>query len=94
LKPDDLYDPRTNIEIGSAYIAALKGMFSGLDEAVAASYNAGEDNAARWLARTNPKDSGIFAAEVGFSETKNYVYKVMGNYRAYRTLYNEDLSRR
>lgn len=93
LKPDDLYDPRTNIEIGSAYIAALKGMFSGLDEAVAASYNAGEDNAARWLARTNPKDPGIFAAEVGFSETKNYVYKVMGNYRAYRTLYKEDLTR-
>jgi len=93
LKPDDLYDPRTNIEIGSAYIAALKGMFSGLDEAVAASYNAGEDNAARWLARTNPKDSGLFAAEVGFSETKNYVYKVMGNYRAYRTLYKEDLAR-
>jgi len=93
LKPDDLYDPRTNIEIGSAYIAALKGMFSGLDEAVAASYNAGEDNAARWLGRTNPKDPGIFAAEVGFSETKNYVYKVMGNYRAYRTLYTYDLER-
>ena len=33
------------------------------------------------------------AAEVGFSETKNYVYKVMGNYRAYRTLYKEDLTR-
>ena len=37
---------------------------------------------------------GIFAAEVGFAETKNYVFKVMNNYRAYRELYNEQLGAR
>ncbi|MBX3294702.1 MAG: transglycosylase SLT domain-containing protein [Acidobacteria bacterium] len=94
LQPDDLYDPETNIAIGSIYIRKIKDEFGGLYEAVAASYNAGEDNAARWLNRTKPKDPGLFAAEVGFAETKNYVFKVMNNYRVYRELYDEKLNRR
>lgn len=92
LRPDDLYQPAVSIAIGSAYIAELKDEFGGLYEAIAASYNGGEDNAARWLKRTKPKDPGIFASEVGFAETKNYVFKVMNNYRVYRELYTEDLN--
>ena len=88
---DDLYQPNVNIAIGSVYIADLKNQFGGLYEAIAASYNGGEDNAARWLNRSKPKDAAIFASEVGFAETKNYVFKVMNNYRVYRELYTEDL---
>ena len=94
LQPDDLYAPSVNIAIGSVYIQELKDEFDGLYEAIAASYNGGEDNAARWLSRTKPKDAGIFASEVGFAESKNYVYKVMNNFRVYRELYTEDLQRR
>jgi soluble lytic murein transglycosylase len=94
MQADDLYQPAVNIAIGSQYIFELKKQFGGMYEAIAASYNGGEDNAARWLARSNPKDEGIFAAEVGFAETKNYVFKVMNNYRVYRELYTEDLQRR
>jgi soluble lytic murein transglycosylase len=94
IKPDDLYDPSVNIAIGIEYIADLKGQFGGLYEAIAASYNGGEDNALRWLDRTKPREPGIFASEVGFAETKNYVMKVMANYRVYRELYDENLNRR
>lgn len=94
LRPDDLYDPETNIAIGALYIRRIKDEFGGLYEAVAASYNAGEDNAARWLNRTRPKEPGVFAAEVGFAETKNYVFKVMNNYRVYRELYTESLQQK
>jgi tetratricopeptide (TPR) repeat protein len=94
LSADDLYNPATNIAIGSAYIADLKDQFGGLYEAIAASYNGGEDNAARWLNRSKPKDAGIFTSEIGFAETKNYVYKVMSNYAVYRALYTEDLVRK
>lgn len=94
LQPDDLYVPRINIAIGCEYIAALRDEFGGLNEAIAASYNGGEDNAARWLNRSNPKEPGIFAAEIGFAETKNYVFKVMTNYRIYRELYDENLARK
>ncbi len=91
---DDLYQPNVNIAIGSAYIADLKTQFGGLYEAIAASYNGGEDNAARWLDRSKPKDAAIFASEVGFAETKNYVFKVMNNYRVYRELYTDELVRK
>ena len=94
LQGEDLYRPETNIAIGTVYMTELKKQFGGLYEAIAASYNGGEDNAARWLERTKPKDAGIFSAEVGFAESKNYVFKVMNNYRAYRELYTEDLLRR
>ena len=94
LQPDDLYNPKTNITIGCEYIADLLKQFNGLHEAVAASYNGGEDNAGRWLNRSKPKEPGIFAAEIGFAETKAYVFKVMNNYRVYRELYTEDLIRK
>lgn len=94
LQPDDLYNPSINIALGAEYIRFLKDEFGGLYEGIAASYNAGEDNALRWLNRSKPKDPGIFTAEVGFAETKNYVYKVMTNYRIYRELYDENLNRR
>jgi soluble lytic murein transglycosylase len=91
MQADDLYQPSINIAIGSVYISELKNQFGGMYEAIAASYNGGEDNAARWLNRSNPKDAGIFSAEVGFAETKNYVFKVMNNYRVYRELYTDEL---
>ncbi|HEY0426929.1 MAG TPA: transglycosylase SLT domain-containing protein [Pyrinomonadaceae bacterium] len=91
IEADDLYNPATNIAIGSLYMSDLKTQFAGMYEAVAASYNGGEDNVARWLKRSNPKDAAIFASEVGFAETKAYVFKVMNNYRIYRELYTEDL---
>lgn len=93
LQAESLYLPSININIGSVYIADLKKQFN-LYEAIAASYNGGEDNAARWLNRSRPKEAPIFASEVGFAETKNYVFKVMSNYRVYRELYTEDLKRK
>lgn len=94
LQPDQLYSPSINIDVGAAYVADLKSQFGGLYEAIAASYNGGEDNAARWLNRSKPKDPGIFVSEIGFAETKNYVFKVMNNYRIYRELYTKNLERR
>ena len=91
---ESLYQPATNIAVGTEYMAELSRMFAGLAEAIAASYNGGEDNVARWLGRTNQSDAGVFAAEVGFGESKNYVFKVMSYYRAYRQLYDANLNRR
>jgi len=94
LQPEDLYRPDVNIAIASIYIAALKKEFNNLYEPIAASYNGGEDNAARWLFRSQPKDPAIFVSEIGFAETKNYTLKVMTNYRIYRQLYTENLTPR
>jgi soluble lytic murein transglycosylase len=94
VREDDLYRPEVNIRIGIAYLADLFRMFPNLPEAVAASYNGGEDNVARWVRRAGHDDAGVFASEVGFAESKDYVFKVMANYRAYKQLYTADLKRR
>jgi soluble lytic murein transglycosylase len=94
LREDDLYRPEVNIRLASVYLDELFKMFPGLPEAAAASYNGGEDSVARWVRRSVHDDPGIFTAEVGFVETKDYVHKVMANYRAYQLLYNADLKPR
>lgn len=91
---NQLYQPETSIRLGSEYLAELATMFPNLPEAVAASYNGGEDNVARWVRRAKQKDAGVFTAEIGFDETKDYVQKVMNNYRVYQQLYTADLKRK
>ena len=91
---NQLYDPATSIMLGAEYIETLVKMFPDLLEPVAASYNGGEDNVARWLKRSKRNDPGVFTSEIGFDETKDYVQKVMSNYRVYRQLYTADLLRR
>jgi len=94
VQENDLYRPETSILIGGEYLAELTALFPHPLEAVAASYNGGEDNVARWIKRAKHNDPGVFTAEIGFEETKEYVQKVMANYRAYRQLYRADLLRR
>jgi len=91
---NQLYQPDTSITLGAEYLEHLADMFPKMLEPIAASYNGGEDNVARWLKRSRQSDPGVFTAEVGFDETKGYVQKVMSNYRVYRELYTSDLIRR
>ena len=94
VQESQLYQPETSIRLGSEYLLELSNMFPNLLEAVAASYNGGEDNVARWVRRAKQKDPGVFTSEVGFDETKAYVQKVMNNYRVYKQLYTPDLVRK
>ena len=90
-RQDDLYDPPTAILFGSQYIADIFKLFPGQPAAVAASYNGGEDNVERWVARARTSDPDRYVPEIVFAQSKDYVYKVMSNYRMYRLLYGEDL---
>ena len=94
LTETQLYQPEASIKLGVEYLAQLSKMFPQMLEPVAASYNGGEDNVARWVKRARHHDPGVFTAEVGFDETKGYVQKVMANYRVYRQLYTPDLLKR
>ena len=90
-KQDELYNPPTAILFGSQYLSNLFKQFPNQPQAVAASYNGGEDNMARWLNRSNSDNADKYVAEIAFSQSKDYVYKVMANYRVYQVLYDEKL---
>ncbi len=91
-RQDDLYNPPTAIRFGSHYIAKIFKDFPNQPEAVAASYNAGEDRMMRWKKRANTDDADRYVPEVVFVQTKDYVHKVMANYRIYQMLYDENLN--
>jgi soluble lytic murein transglycosylase len=90
-RQDDLYDPSIAILLGSQYVSGLFTLYPNQPAAVAASYNGGEDNVKRWMGRAKSDMPGRYVPEIMYAQTKDYVYKVMSNYRVYRTLYSEDL---
>jgi soluble lytic murein transglycosylase len=88
---DDLFYPPTAIKLAGSYVGELSRQFPNQPEAVIASYNGGDDNMKRWLGRSRSDDPGFYVAEIMFSQTKDYVIKVMSNYRMYRLIYDERL---
>jgi soluble lytic murein transglycosylase len=88
---DDLYNPDTAILFGSQYLANLFKQFPNQPQAVAGSYNGGADNLTRWIARSRAGEPDRYVPEIGFTQTKDYVYKVMANYWTYQRLYDAQL---
>ena len=88
---DDLYNPDTSIRVGSQYLANLFQQFPNQPQAVAGSYNGGADNLARWIARSRANEADRYVPEIGFSQTKDYVYKVLANFWNYQRLYDAKL---
>lgn len=86
---DDLFQPKTNIRLGIAYLKTLSRRFDGSDVLVLASYNAGERAADRWKERLAGLDEDEFIEQISYRETRNYVKKILRNYRNYRRLYGE-----
>lgn len=87
----DLYKPRFAITFAAQYVADLFALFPDHPAAVVAAYNGGETAVARWCARAGVDNRARFASEVGYAETKDYVFKVMTNYCCYRLLLDENL---
>jgi len=88
---DDLYAPDTAILFGSQYLANLFQQFPNQPQAVAGSYNGGADNLARWIARSKSTEADRYVPEIGFSQTKDYVYRVLTNYWNYQRFYDAQL---
>lgn len=91
---NELYYPPTAILFGSQYLGNLFKLFPNQPDAVAASYNGGEDNMKRWLGRSKSDYAGRYVPEIGFAQSKDYVWRVMSNYRMYQMLYDENLNRK
>ena len=82
-----LFDPQTNVELGTQYLFDVLQRFDGRLEAALASYNAGPGRVDRWLARGNYRDPAEFIESIPFTETRNYVQAVLRNVAIYRRLY-------
>lgn len=82
-----LFDPATNIALGTRYLRQLLDRYQGNLAKVLAAYNGGEDAVAKWERRAPGADTDEFVETISYRETRHYVKQVLGNYRRYRRLY-------
>ncbi|MBX3656072.1 MAG: lytic transglycosylase domain-containing protein [Ramlibacter sp.] len=86
---DQLHDHETNITIGTSYLKLALDDFDGSMPLAAAAYNAGPGRSRSWRA---PGGSGpvlegaIWAENVPFGETRDYVKKVLSNTTMYAAI--------
>ncbi|HYL77584.1 MAG TPA: transglycosylase SLT domain-containing protein [Bryobacteraceae bacterium] len=82
-----LFNPDTNLKIGTYYLRALNDQLHGKWEATLASYNAGKSRVVGWMAASNYREPAEFVESIPFSETRAYVQSVLRNAEVYRRLY-------
>lgn len=88
-KDYDIYDPYTNIFLGTRYISYLISHFDGNYYLAIIAYNAGMGNTKTWL-KKDYKEYQTFSDVyecIRYNETKNYLNSVIKNYNYYTMLY-------
>ena len=86
----DIYDPYTNIFLGTKYVSYLIKHFDGNYYLAITAYNAGIGNIKAWLDKeyTDYKTFSDVYECIEYEETKNYLTHVINNYHYYTKLYN------
>ena len=84
---DQLFDPGMNVRLGSWYLAKMLEEFGGKTHLALAAYNAGPHMVRKWLAGCRSKPEDEFVESIPYSETRNYVIRVITSARIYRALY-------
>jgi soluble lytic murein transglycosylase len=84
-----LGDPATNVSFGTFYLKTVLDEFDGSLALAAAAYNAGPSRSRTWRASLKqPVEAAIFAESIPFTETRDYVKKVLSN----ATIYGQALN--
>jgi len=92
---DDLYQPAYNATLGTTELTELAQTFgdAGVQPGlplVIAGYNGGSDAVTRWLsAWPEPPAGDLWAENIGYTETRKYVGRVLGFLQTYRYVYGD-----
>ncbi len=86
---DLVADPQYNMKIGQAHLAGLLSDWNNSYILAIAAYNAGSGNVRKWIdAYGDPRNPGVDAIDwvesIPFTETRNYVMRVLENTEVYR----------
>ena len=88
-----LHDPAYNTQLGTAELASLLQDYRGSYILAFAAYNAGRGRVREWIARYgDPRDPRVdpidWVERIPFTETRNYVQRIMENMQVYRLRLN------
>jgi soluble lytic murein transglycosylase len=82
-----LFQPATNLRLGTSYLRSLLDQWGGKWEQTLASYNAGKSRAMEWMTWANFQEPAEFVETIPFTQTRDYVQAVLRNAAAYRRIY-------
>ena len=88
-----LYQPDVSIQLGSIHLRELFAQYSKPAHILAA-YNAGSPRVERWSKRIGVADPEVFAEQISFVETRDYVRVIQRNEEIYRALYGPEITTR
>ena len=89
--PDMITDRDVNLKLGTSYLKLVLDDLGGSQAMAAAAYNAGPNRPRRW--REGPRlEPAIWVENVPFSETRDYVKKVLSNATFYAALLKDSQS--
>jgi soluble lytic murein transglycosylase len=81
-----LFQPGTNIALGTRQLSSLLELFAGKIELALAGYNAGPERAKRWKAAFGEADMAELVERIPMTETRQYVKQVLTYSAHYRAL--------
>ncbi|MEW6001290.1 MAG: tetratricopeptide repeat protein [Nitrospirota bacterium] len=84
--PQQIFDVKNNLGLGIYYLKLLIEEFGSYSHALAA-YNAGEEIVKKWLQKGNYKSVDEFIEDIPYSETKDYVKRVITTFFEYKRVY-------
>jgi soluble lytic murein transglycosylase len=84
--PELLYQPATNIKLGTAHLSGLVRKYPEVVKVLVA-YNAGESRVEKWSTKAGANDSEVFTERIPFVETRDYVRSILRNRAYYQALY-------
>ena len=84
--PDLLYQPTTNIKLGTAHLSGLVRKYPEVVKVLSA-YNAGESRVEKWSSKAGASDPEVFTERIPFVETRDYVRTILRNRAYYQALY-------
>ncbi|MFY9536511.1 MAG: lytic transglycosylase domain-containing protein, partial [Bacillota bacterium] len=82
-----LYDPATNLDLGTWYLAFLFRECNGDLVCALGSYNAGRGNVSKWIEEKRWNGTEKDLDSIPFRETRDYVKKVLRLYNKYHEVY-------
>ncbi len=85
--PEMLYNPVTNLKVGTWYLAFLLREYGGDPVLAVAAYNAGRGNVNKWINDQRWSGGEGDINSIPFGETREYVKKVLHLHRKYHEVY-------
>jgi len=87
-RASDVAETNTNVTLGTNYLHMVLASLDNQPVLAVAAYNAGPGRARRWRAE-QPLEGAIYVETIPFTETRDYVKKVMSNAMYYSALFED-----